>query len=189
MNAQFAVGSAYDIGKGAPRDGENAKKYFLMAAEQGHVEAENSLGSGYEAEGNYIEAASWYYKAAQHNHPLANNSLAIYYIKGIGMPEDKKKGLELYTKSAEMGWSGAMYNLGIEYLSGNIVEKDLKKACSWIVRSNLYATKQKNKTIIDVSSKAINVLKNKYFSTDEFAKCQEQENDWVPSLQSNLTQR
>ncbi len=61
MSAQFAVGSAYDFGKGAPRDGEKAKKYYLMAAEQGHVEAENSLGSGYEAEGNYIEAASWYY--------------------------------------------------------------------------------------------------------------------------------
>jgi uncharacterized protein len=187
MSAQFAVGSAYDFGQGAPRNGEKAKKYYLMAAEQGHVEAENSLGSGYEGEGNYIEAASWYYKAAQHNHPLAMNSLAIYYIKGVGMPEDKKKGLELYTKSAELGWCGAMYNLGIEYLSGNIVEKDVDKACSWIVRSNLYATKQNYKTIIDASTKAMNVLKNKYLSTDEFIKCQEQEKEWVPPLKSNLT--
>jgi len=182
MNAQFAVGSAYDFGEGAPKNGEKAKKYYLMAAEQGHVEAQNSLGSGYEGEGNAIEAASWYYKAAQHNHPLAMNSLAIYYIKGIGMPEDKNKGLELYTKSAEIGWCGAMYNLGIEYLSGNIVEKDVNKACSWIVRSNIYATKTGYKTIIDASTKAMSVLKNKYLSNDEFAKCQEQEKEWVPPL-------
>ena len=182
MNAQFAVGSAYDFGRGAPRDGDKAKKYYLMAAEQGHVEAENSLGSGYEAEGNYMEAASWYYKAAQHNHPLAMNSLAIYYIKGVGMPEDKGKGLALYTKSAELGWPGAMYNLGIEYLSGNIVEKDINKACSWIVRSNITATKIGYKTIIDASNKAINILKNKYLSSDEFDKCQEQEKEWVPSV-------
>lgn len=187
MSAQFDVGVAYDLGKGAPKDIDKAKKYYLLAAEQEHAEAQNSLGSLYEAEGNNIEAASWYYKAAQHNHPLAMNSLAIYYIKGVGMPEDKKKGLELYTKSAELGWCGAMYNLGIEYISGNIVDKDANIACSWIFRSHKYAIKSGYKTIFDASTKAMLTLKDKYLSKEEFEKCLAQEKEWVPPFQSNLT--
>src|SRR5258706_636075 len=75
-NAQFSVGSAYDTGKGAPRSGENAIKYYLMAAERGHVEAQNSVGSGLQAEKRYTEALPWYERASAQGHPLATNNLA-----------------------------------------------------------------------------------------------------------------
>jgi len=59
VDAQFRVGEAYDFGNGAPRDGEKAMKYYLMAAEQGLAEAQNSVGSGLQAEKRYSAALIW----------------------------------------------------------------------------------------------------------------------------------
>jgi len=153
-DTQFAVGSAYDFGQGAPRDGAKAKKYYLMAAEQGHAEAQNSLGSIFEAEGNYTEAASWYYQATQQNHPLAINSIAHYYLQGMGVPQDKNKGIELYIKAANLGMPQAMYNLGVIYIVGEIVEKDVPKGCVWVIRAHKYSSKVGYKRVMEASSKA-----------------------------------
>lgn len=59
IDAQFRVGAAYDFGKGAPRSAENAMKYYLLAAERGHVEAQNSVGSALQAGKRYTEALPW----------------------------------------------------------------------------------------------------------------------------------
>ena len=55
IEAQFRVGSIYDTGNGAPSSRDKAEKYYRMAAEQGHAEAQNSLGSGLQAEKNTLK--------------------------------------------------------------------------------------------------------------------------------------
>lgn len=50
VEAQFLVGNIYDTGNGAPSSSEKAKKYYLMAANQGYAEAQNSLGSIFQGE-------------------------------------------------------------------------------------------------------------------------------------------
>lgn len=182
-DAQFAVGSAYDFGQGAPRDGEKAKKYYLMAAEQGHAEAQNSLGSIFEAEGNYTEAASWYYQAMQQGHPLAINSIAHYYLQGMGVPQDKNKGIELYIKAANLGMPQAMYNLGVIHIVGEIVEKDVPKGCVWVIRAYKYSSKVGYKRVIEASSKAKEAVENK-LTVAEYKKCEEEGNSWTPSLKN-----
>ena len=76
INAQFLVGSAYDLGKGAPHDSNEAMKWYRMAAERGHAEAQNSMGSVLQAEKRYEEALPWYEMASSQGHALATNNLA-----------------------------------------------------------------------------------------------------------------
>jgi uncharacterized protein len=177
--AQFAVGSAYDFGEGAPRDREKAIKYYTMAAEQGLASAQNSLGSGFEAEGDYIAAASWYSRAAEQGDPLAMNSVAMYYIQGIGVPKDTSKGLDMYNKAANRGMANAMYNLGLEYASGKVVEKDNFKGCVWFVRAQKYAGNYQK--VVEASTNAKTYVE-KELTKEDFKKCEQEANSWSPQL-------
>jgi hypothetical protein len=100
-DAQLRVGAAYDFGKGAPRDGNEAMKWYRMAAEQGNAEAQNSVGSGLQAEKRYAEALPWYEKASAQGHALATNNLAYLYDLGLGVTQDRRKGFELYSRAAQ----------------------------------------------------------------------------------------
>jgi TPR repeat protein len=42
--AQAAIGELYNMGKGTPRDAQEAGKWYRLAAEQGHVDAQVTLG-------------------------------------------------------------------------------------------------------------------------------------------------
>jgi TPR repeat protein len=59
------------------------------------------------------------------NDPASIDRLAHYYRHGLeGFQQDRTKAIELFTKSTELGWSNAHYNLGSIYEEGG----DLKKA-------------------------------------------------------------
>ena len=55
--------------------------------------------------------------------------LAAYYRNGIkGLPQDWAKANELYLKAGELGCALSYYNLGIQYVNGDGMEIDKKKA-------------------------------------------------------------
>eukprot|EP00979_Chaetoceros_neogracilis_P001702 scaffold305_cov267-Chaetoceros_neogracile.AAC.19 len=55
--------------------------------------------------------------------------LGSYYRHGgVGLRQDHAKALELYRKSAKLGYHIAHHNLSLSYLNGVIVEKDTRKA-------------------------------------------------------------
>jgi len=104
--AQFLVGAAFDRGQGAPQDSEAAKRWYLAAAEQGHADAQNSLGSALQEEKSFGEALGWYEKAAAHNHAHATNSLGYLYDLGLGVAQDRRRAFDLYSRAADLGWAG-----------------------------------------------------------------------------------
>ena len=55
-------------------------------------------------------------QASDRNYPPAQCSLGLCYELGTGVPEDKKKAVELYTEAAEAGDETAQCNLGFCYL-------------------------------------------------------------------------
>ena len=177
---QFKVGSIYDSGNGAPSSSEKAKKYYKMAAEQGYAEAQNSLGSMLQAEKNYTEAKSWYELAAAQNHPMATNSLGYLYDLGLGVPQDRNKGFELYSRSANLGWSEAMWSLAVMLGAGQIGKPDLFMACVWAVRAQKYAEHQSPK-LLQLLERALPRIKYD-LSGKDWAKCQQDANSWVPEL-------
>jgi uncharacterized protein len=182
--AQFHVGSAYDFGQGAPHSGDKAMKYYRLAAEQGHAEAQNSVGSGLQAEKHYSEALTWYERASVQNHALATNNLAYLYDLGLGVKQDRQKGFEIYSKAADLGWAESMWNIANMYGAGQLGKTDLVMACIWIVRADRYASSGNAEVIRTHVKRVMPQLQNK-LATHEFSKCQEDGNSWTPASFAN----
>src|SRR5713226_4650971 len=101
--AQWRLGSLYDTGQGVPRDGAETEKWYRRAADSGYADAQNSLGSIYQADHRYSDAVGWYQKAADQGHALALNNLAYLYDLGLGVTQDRRHAFELYMKAANRG--------------------------------------------------------------------------------------
>jgi TPR repeat protein len=158
-NAQFNLGRMYENGDGVPRirikesgggrsdawkkkHYKEAVKYYRMAANQGHAEAQLSLGRIYSS-GDGVsqdgkEAVKWYHKAADQGIARAKYELGIMYEFGEGVPEDDTKAswwyseaAEEYRKAAEQGDADAQDSLGSLYANGDGVPHDYKEAVKW----------------------------------------------------------
>lgn len=178
MVAQFRVGNIYETGNGAPSSSEKAKKYYLMAANQGYAEAQNSIGSIFQAGKNYAEAKLWYERAAAQNHPWATTSLGYLYDIGLGVPQDRSKGFELYSRAANLGWADAMWNIANMYGAGQLGKTDLVLACVWVVRSQKFNQNQNPRLALQLVRVLPELIKT--LTNEEWASCQEQGDSWSP---------
>jgi TPR repeat protein len=109
---------------------------LMAAAEQGHANAQNSLGSLYQAgEGvtqDHVQALRWYQAAADNGLPQGIHNLAYMYDLGLGTEEDDVRALKLYNKAAEGGHVEAMFNIGLMYAFWTEVQRDYETACMWL---------------------------------------------------------
>lgn len=78
------------------------------------------------------EAAKWFTRAAEKNHPDALYRLGLLHIQGQGIIRDVEEGISLIRKAAELGHADAQFFLGIKHYHGNIVKKDYKEAAKWL---------------------------------------------------------
>jgi uncharacterized protein len=82
----------YQSGEGVPQDYTAAAAWYRKAAEQGHAEAQYSLGSiyqnGYGVPEDFSAAASWYRRAAEQGDPDGQYMLGGAYQSGIGVLQD-----------------------------------------------------------------------------------------------------
>jgi uncharacterized protein len=186
VEAQFRVATAYDWGKGAPRDGAEAMKWYLLAAEQGFAEAQNSVGSGLQAEKRYAEALPWYEKATEQGNPLATNNLAYLHDLGLGVKQDRQKAFELYSQAADLGWSEAMWNIANMYGAGQLGKKDMVMACVWTFRTGKYAAPRD--PLVARSSDYMQRFQ-KILSTDQLATCKLDGDNWAPKKISAKIQK
>lgn len=62
------------------------------------------------------------------NHPLLMNTLAYFYLHGIGTNNDEKLAFDLYSKSSELGNTNSMVELSNFYRDGRVVDVDTIKA-------------------------------------------------------------
>lgn len=62
---------------------------------------------------NYVFARYWFEKAAEQNNADALFYLGSYYLRGIEVNKDEKRGISLYRKAAGFGSSNAMNSLGL----------------------------------------------------------------------------
>ena len=91
-NARCWVLLAISDGQGVPLDHAKAVYWYTRAAEQGHADAQTSLGimyyDGLGVSRNYAEAAKWFQLAAEQGHALAQNNLGVMYALGNGVLRD-----------------------------------------------------------------------------------------------------
>ena len=177
IHSQFALASAYDTGAGLINSGSNAKKWYLKAANGGHAEAQNSLGSIAQAEGNYANAIIWYQKAAKQQHALASNNLAYLYDLGLGVKQDRQKGHDLYLIASDLGSARAMFNLANMFGAGQLGRVDFHQAAIWCQRSYNYA---EDKVTRKRASQCMDYLKTQ-LSYAKLQKAKEIGRNWSPT--------
>jgi TPR repeat protein len=95
---------------GKDEDNEEAAKWYLKAAEQGHADAQYKLAGCYENGWGVDEdgeaAAEWYMKAAEQGH--ADAQYEIGYILYNVCDGCEEEGLEWWQKAAEQGQEDAI---------------------------------------------------------------------------------
>ena len=73
----------YEYGKGVPQNYPEAMKWYLKAARQGNVFAQNSVGHLYldckGVEQDFSTAKEWFFRAADQGYPAAQCNLGLSY--------------------------------------------------------------------------------------------------------------
>lgn len=146
--AQYQLGMKYRTwgdrnGGGTQEEFSNyskALKWFLKAAEQGHLEAQKQLGKMH-AQGRGVErnpslAAEWYRKAAEQGSAEVQYDFGIYLLDKFSDERQKRaEALDWIQRSAGQGYAEAQFRLGIFYSGGQNVPKNDKLAARWYLKA------------------------------------------------------
>jgi hypothetical protein len=105
-------GSWGKLTKAQQRMMNEVRRMWKSVADQGHAEAQSSLGVMY-AKGQGVpqsdkEAAVWYRKAADQGHASAQYILGIMHAQGTGIPLDLGNALHWLQKAEAKKCEGAM---------------------------------------------------------------------------------
>jgi hypothetical protein len=158
--AQFAMGKAYEDGKGVPQSDEQAVEWYRKAAEQGNAPAQNDLGliylAGRGVERSKEEALKWSHKAARQKYPAAMFNLGAAYYNGDGVAADidvvsayawfllaQEAGSEsaadavrrMNADSRSFDTSAAFEKIADMYAQGNDLPKDYGEGVRWYRRA------------------------------------------------------
>jgi TPR repeat protein len=123
---------SYALGTGVEKNQAKAFKLYWQAADQGHADAQCSLGACY-AQGEGVPQdmaqAAWLYKqAAKQGHALAQHSLGVFCEKGEGVLPDEAQAARLFWQAADQGLTKAQCSLGVCYEHGKGVPYDMREA-------------------------------------------------------------
>ena len=119
------------MGKGVPENQKKAIKWYKIISECNDdkaISAANNVGNIYALQDKDKKAVKWYQKSADRGFAAAQFNLAVHYMHGLGIAEDKHKALELLQKSADQHDLKALSKLAKSYAKGTIVERDETKA-------------------------------------------------------------
>ena len=172
--------AGFDDGKAAYDRGDYAKAYkeFKAVAEQGHAEAQFSLGEMYyDGDGvteDITEAVKWYRKAADQGLEAAQYNLEVMSRDGQAVPQDYTEAAKWYREAAEQGDSCAQYHLGLMYHNGQGVTQDYVLAHMWL---NLAAAQG------DSDAKKLRDDTAKLMTRSQIAEAQRLARTWEPKDQ------
>ena len=119
---QFIRGLNSENGKGVSQNLTEAAKWFQIAAERGHAEAQSKLGDSYNfgfgVPQNTAEAAKWYRLAADQGNTNAQQNLGYLYMNGKGVPQDTSEAIRWWRTAANQGDISAQLALATTYKVG-----------------------------------------------------------------------
>lgn len=102
----------------------------------GSPTAQYELALHFERNDNYNEAVFWLKKAAQQGFDVAQNHIAIYYEKGLGVSQDYADAAHYFMLAAEQGFKPAMCSIADYYEKGLGVPKNNSLAIFWREKYN-----------------------------------------------------
>jgi uncharacterized protein len=110
-DAEFNLGQAYRLGRGVPTNLAAAKTWFERAANQGHVDAETTLGLLLFQNGDQSEGLTWLKKAALQGEPRALLVYGTALVNGDGVAQDPILGYAYVSRAAAEGLEPARQTL------------------------------------------------------------------------------
>jgi hypothetical protein len=148
VEAQYHLGQAYENGFGVKKDPSEAAHWYQRAAEQGHSDAQNSLGLLLTtARQDYAGAAQWFGRAADHGNPDAQYNLGVLHRNGLGIKQDYETAIRWFQKSARQGHVQAQRDLGKMYERGQGVKPDYQEAYQWLKLAQLQEDEEAEKEL------------------------------------------
>ncbi|HVI06581.1 MAG TPA: tetratricopeptide repeat protein, partial [Sphingomicrobium sp.] len=102
-DAQFNLGQAYRLGRGAPINLALAKSWFGRAAQSGHLDAETTLGLLLFQNGDQTGGLKWLRRAAEQGEPRALLVYGTALYNGDGVPQDRVLGYAYVNSAAQQG--------------------------------------------------------------------------------------
>lgn len=138
----FSRAQKYRLGDGVPQDEPTAFRFYRLAAEAGHNEAQYWLGDAYRL-GKGIDvdegmAFRWYSRAHENGNLRGQNAVGMSFLRGIGVGIDASKAYDLIRDAAEQGFARSMANIGNFYRDGIAVAKDPVEAYFWYLLADTY---------------------------------------------------
>ncbi len=117
--AYYKRGLQCHVGIGVKRDSEEAFRYYRLATERGHADAQYCLGilCGQTIDRNKQEAADLLKLSAKQGHAAAQSLLSVMYTAGLGIEKNEEKATHWREQSAERGYPSAQDDLGLILLS------------------------------------------------------------------------
>jgi len=128
------VGLIYANGKGVNKDIYQAMEWYKKSAEQGNTAAQYNLAKLIAQRPDSKDPRAqeriryWLEKAAKGGQKEAMNDLALLYLNGKGVKENKLKAFELFKKAAQLGDASAQINVALMYAWGKGIPNDKIKA-------------------------------------------------------------
>lgn len=102
-DAQFNLGQAYKLGRGVPMDMAQAERWYALAAQQGHVQAENNYGLILFQNGKRADAVKWLEKSSQRGEARSQFVLGTMLFNGDAVPKDWRRAYALMTRASSAG--------------------------------------------------------------------------------------
>lgn len=138
--AQYALGMMYEQGLGVVENLEQARQWYLIAAESGNLDAQISLGNlllTEQVEGSLEDAVKWLRKAAEAGDEAAQFQMGLLYLEGMGVEADASEAARWLEVAAEQGHAGAQNNIGSLYEAGRGVVQSHTRAFEWYEKAAL----------------------------------------------------
>jgi hypothetical protein len=110
-DAEFNLGQAYRLGRGVPINLAAAKTWFERAANQGHLDAETTLGLLLFQNGDQAHGLEWLKKAADQGEPRALLVYGTALVNGDSVTQDPVLGYAYVSRAAAQGLEPAKQTL------------------------------------------------------------------------------
>lgn len=155
--AWFEIGVRYADGKGVPRDGKLAARWFEQAALAGHGPSQYRLGSLYR-EGKVLPkeptlAFQWFDRAAAQGHVLAMHNAAVLLAEGVHGAPDYAGAALWFKRAAEHGIKDSQFNVAILFARGLGVNQDLTESYRWFAIAALQGDPDAGKKRDDIAAR------------------------------------
>lgn len=110
-DAEFNLGQAYRLGRGVATNLSAAKTWFERAANQGHLDAETTLGLLLFQNNEQADGLKWLKKAAERGEPRALLVYGTALVNGDSVTQDPVLGYAYVSRAAAQGLAPAKETL------------------------------------------------------------------------------